>query len=278
MAKKRFIAAFSPDAGEVAAEVSPSSSAGPIRRRRSPDPPAAAPLRRFEDFPVLPRTRQPTKSYLGVRQRRWGTWVAEITDRETHTRRWLGSFHTAELAAMEYDRWQVRYHGAAARLNFPFGTRPVHLVPPEPGVVSSAMAREDREAWERLEAEAADEAYMQELRRQHPELVEAERAIFASAEGGEVIALSSDDEVEGGEDGGAEGGKVITLSTDDEVEGGGDGGAEGVEVGPEDEEIDVDEWRSAFPNDPDDGTGPDPARGTPYMTRKDWLDLYFDRK
>ena len=58
MAKKRFIAAFSPDVGEVAAEVSPSSSAGPIRRHRSPDLPAAAPLRRFEDFPVLPRTRQ----------------------------------------------------------------------------------------------------------------------------------------------------------------------------------------------------------------------------
>ena len=66
---------------------------------------------------------------------------------------------------MEYDRWQVRYHGAAARLNFPLGTRPVHLILLEPGVVSSAMAREDREAWERLEAEAADEAYMQELRR-----------------------------------------------------------------------------------------------------------------
>ena len=118
---------------------------------------------------------------------------------------------------------------------------------------------------------------MQELRRQHPKLVEAERAIFAGAEGGEVIALSSDDEVEGGEDGGTERGEVIALSSDDEVEGGGDGGAEGVEVGPEDEEIDVDEWRSAFPNDPDDGTGPDPARGTLYMTRKDWLDLYFDQ-
>ena len=127
-----------------------------------------------------------------------------------------------------------------------------------------------------LEAEAADEAYMQEVRRQHLELVEAERAIFAGTEGGEVIALSFDDEVEGGEDGGMEGGEVIALSSDDEVEG--SGGAEGVEVGPEDEEIDVDEWRSAFPNDPDDGTGPDPARGTPYMTRKDWLDLYFDRK
>ena len=72
MAKKRFIAAFSPGASEVAAEVSPSSSAGSslIRRRRSPDPPAAAPLRRFKDFPVLPQTRQPTRSYLGVRRRR----------------------------------------------------------------------------------------------------------------------------------------------------------------------------------------------------------------
>ena len=181
-----------------------------------------------------------------------------------------------ELAAMEYDRWQVRYHGAAARLNFPFGTRPVDLIPPEPGVVSSAMAWEDREAWECPEAEAADEAYMQELRWQYSELVEAEQVIFAGAKGDEVIALSFDDEVKGGEDGGAEGGEVITLSSDDEVEG--DGGAEVVEVGPKDEEINVDEWRSAFANDPDDGTGPDPARGTPYMTRKDWLDLYFDRK
>ena len=89
------------------------------------------------------------------------------------------------------------------------------------------------------------------------------------------MALSSDDEVEGGEDGDAEGGEVIALPSDDEVEGGGDGGAEGVEVGPEDEDIDVDEWRSAFPKD---GTDPEPTRGTPYMTRKDWLDLYFDRK
>ena len=99
MAKKRFITASSPDAGEVAAKVSLSSSAGSlsISLRRSPDPPAAAPLRRFEDFPFLPRSRQPTKFYLGSRQRPWGTWVAEIIDQETHTCRWLGSFHMAEL-------------------------------------------------------------------------------------------------------------------------------------------------------------------------------------
>ena len=107
MDKRRFTVAFLPDADEVAAEVSPSSSVGSLSicRRRSPDPPAAVPLRRFKDFRVLPQTQQPTRSYLGVRQRRWGTWVTEITDRETHTRRWLGSFHTAKLAAMEYDRW-----------------------------------------------------------------------------------------------------------------------------------------------------------------------------
>ena len=131
----KFITASLLDVGEVAAEGSLSSSAGSLSicHRRSPDPPAAAPLHWFKDFPVLPRTRQPTKSYLGVRQRRWGTWITEITDRETHTHRWLGSFHTAELAAMEYDRWQVRYHGVAARLNFPFSTRPVDLILPEPG-------------------------------------------------------------------------------------------------------------------------------------------------
>ena len=90
--------------------------------------------------------------------------------------------------------------------------------------------------------------------------------------------LSSDDEVEGGDDGGAEGSEVIALSSNDEVKGGGYDGAEGIEMGPEDEEIDVDEWRSAFPNDPDYGSGPDPAHGIPYMKRKDCLDLYFDRK
>ena len=29
-------------------------------------------------------------------------WVAKITVCETHKPKWIGSFHTAELAAMEY--------------------------------------------------------------------------------------------------------------------------------------------------------------------------------
>ena len=66
---------------------------------------------------------------------------------------------------MEYDWWQVRFHGATVRLNFPFGTAPVHLVLLAPGVVSAAMARDDREARERLKAEAVDKACMVDLRR-----------------------------------------------------------------------------------------------------------------
>ena len=69
-----------------------------------------------------------------------GTWVTKITDRATHTRRWLGSFHMAKLVTMEYDRWQVRYHDTTARLSFPLGKCTVDLVLPEPGVVSSAVA------------------------------------------------------------------------------------------------------------------------------------------
>nr|XP_020201292.1 ethylene-responsive transcription factor ERF113-like [Aegilops tauschii subsp. strangulata] len=103
-----------------------SSSAGASSsRRRSADPPP--PPTRFADFPDLPPQRPSTRTYLGVRQRSWATWVAEITDRKTHKWKWICSFHTAELAAMEYDRWQVRFHGSDARLNFPIGEHPFHL-------------------------------------------------------------------------------------------------------------------------------------------------------
>ena len=76
--------------------------------------------------------------------------MAEITDRETHKREWNGSFHMVGLAALEYNSWQVRFHGMEARLNFPWGTAPAHLVPSPPGLVDVAMAREDREVRERI--------------------------------------------------------------------------------------------------------------------------------
>ncbi|KAF9670680.1 hypothetical protein SADUNF_Sadunf13G0093900 [Salix dunnii] len=110
------------------------------------------------------RSSRQSSKYLGVRRRAWGRYAAEIRNPYTKERRWLGTFDTAEEAALAYDLQSISFSGfERARTNFhyPFfalPSTPQAVPPPPPPPPTAEMEKGDQLGMEDMGTAQDDES------------------------------------------------------------------------------------------------------------------------
>uniref|UniRef100_A0A0D3GUS5 AP2/ERF domain-containing protein n=1 Tax=Oryza barthii TaxID=65489 RepID=A0A0D3GUS5_9ORYZ len=116
----------------------------PPKPASQPSPPSSPMSERPPSGRSRRRAQEPGR-FLGVRRRPWGRYAAEIRDPTTKERHWLGTFDTAQEAALAYDRAALSMKGAQARTNFVY-THAAYNYPPVPRAVPRAAVRRRRRA------------------------------------------------------------------------------------------------------------------------------------